>query len=81
MPLFQTVAQAVADVGDMFPQSGYVFQDMKGTETRYGYQEVARHCAEASPERRRRARRLGPYQAFIPTLAAQLADVERHAAA
>jgi fatty-acyl-CoA synthase len=42
MPLFQTVAQAVADVGDMFPQSGYVFQDMKGTETRYSYQEVAR---------------------------------------
>jgi len=46
-----------------------------------GYKDVARLCAEASPERRRRASRLGPYQAFFPALAAQLADVERHAAA
>ena len=47
----------------------------------FGYKDVARLCAEASPERRRRASRLGPYQAFFPTLAAQLADVDRHAAA
>jgi methionyl-tRNA formyltransferase len=47
----------------------------------FGYKDVARLCAEASPERRRRASRLGPYQAFFPALAAQLADVDRHAAA
>ena len=47
----------------------------------FGYKDVARLCAEAPPERRRRASRLGPYQAFFPALAAQLADVERYAAA
>ena len=40
MSLFSTVAEAVANVGAMFPESGYVFQDMKGIETRYSYTEV-----------------------------------------
>lgn len=47
----------------------------------FGYKDVARLLAEASPEDRRRASRLGPYRAFFPALAAQLPDVERHAAA
>jgi fatty-acyl-CoA synthase len=42
MPMFETVAQAVAEVGARYPESGYVFQDMKGTETRYAYTEVER---------------------------------------
>ena len=46
----------------------------------FGYKDVARLLAEASAERRRRASRLGPYRAFFPALAAQLPDVERHAA-
>jgi hypothetical protein len=33
MPLFSTVSQAVAEVGAMFPGTGYTFQDMKGVET------------------------------------------------
>lgn len=47
----------------------------------FGYKDVVRLWTEASPERRRRASCLGPYQAFFPALAAQLADVERSAAA
>lgn len=46
-----------------------------------GYKDLARLLAEASPEDRRRASRLGPYRAFFPRLAAQLPDQERHAAA
>lgn len=45
MPLFRTVAECVADVGQQFPQMGYVFQDMKGEETWMPYTEVERATA------------------------------------
>jgi methionyl-tRNA formyltransferase len=47
----------------------------------FGYRDVARLCAEASPERRRRAIGLGPYQRYFPALAALLANIDRHTAA
>ena len=59
MPLFQTVAQAVAEVGDKFPLNGYVFQDMKGAETRYGYQEVARLTSQRAAAMQRMGLRKG----------------------
>jgi acyl-CoA synthetase (AMP-forming)/AMP-acid ligase II len=40
MSLFATVAQAVEQVGAMFPDSGYVFQNMRGIETSYSYLQV-----------------------------------------
>ena len=40
MTVFHTVSQAVAEVGELCPHSGYVFQDMKGVEPRYSYREV-----------------------------------------
>ncbi len=40
MTVFRTVSQAVAEVGELAPHAGYVFQDMKGVETRYSYREV-----------------------------------------
>ncbi len=45
MSLFPTVAQAIAEVGKHFPQSGYVFQDMRGNETSYDYSKVERLTA------------------------------------
>lgn len=46
MPLFSTVAQAVAEVGTRFPESGYVFQDMKGEEVNYAYSKVEELTAQ-----------------------------------
>jgi fatty-acyl-CoA synthase len=45
MPRYQTIAEAISKVGIDFPQNGYVFQDLKGNETHYGYVEVERLTA------------------------------------
>jgi fatty-acyl-CoA synthase len=59
MPMFQTVAQAVAEVGARFPASGYVFQDMKGVETRYAYSEVERLTAHRAHAMQKLGLRMG----------------------
>ncbi len=45
MPLFETVSAAVAGIGKLYPQNGYVFQDMRGEETAYSYPQVERLTA------------------------------------
>jgi acyl-CoA synthetase (AMP-forming)/AMP-acid ligase II len=40
MPLFSTVSEAIARVGEVFPHAGYVFQNMRGEETWYTYTQV-----------------------------------------
>ncbi|MBT3219859.1 MAG: fatty acyl-AMP ligase [Proteobacteria bacterium] len=45
MPLFTTVAEAISKVGNTFPENGYVFQDLKGNETRYTFAEIDSHTA------------------------------------
>ncbi len=45
MPLFETLAQTVAEVGTRFPHHGYVFQDLRGVETEYVYPELERVTA------------------------------------
>ncbi|HHO50983.1 MAG TPA: fatty acyl-AMP ligase [Deltaproteobacteria bacterium] len=44
-PTFSTVAQAIAEVGELFPDHGFVFQDLKGEETSYDFPEVERQTA------------------------------------
>ncbi|MEQ1503147.1 MAG: fatty acyl-AMP ligase [Myxococcota bacterium] len=39
-PAFPTVADAVANVGGLFPNNGFVFQDLEGNETEYSYLQV-----------------------------------------
>lgn len=39
-PGFTTVAEAIEKVGSLFPENGYVFQDLEGNETSYTYIEV-----------------------------------------
>ncbi|MCB9665586.1 MAG: fatty acyl-AMP ligase [Alphaproteobacteria bacterium] len=45
MPLFDTVADAVAGIATKFPEQGYVFQDMQGTETWMPFAEVEQRTA------------------------------------
>jgi fatty-acyl-CoA synthase len=45
-PAFRTIAEAVAEVGKLFPQNGYVFQNLEGVETAYTYIEVERETAK-----------------------------------
>jgi len=42
---FDTIAQAIADIGGHFPENGYTFQDMTGAETRYTFPEIERATA------------------------------------
>ncbi|MBX2796237.1 MAG: fatty acyl-AMP ligase [Myxococcales bacterium] len=44
-PSFTTVAQAIAEVGHLFPDHGFVFQDLKGAETSYDFPELERETA------------------------------------
>ena len=43
---YRTVAEAVASVGRDFPEQGFVFQDMRGNETRYSFVELERLTAQ-----------------------------------
>lgn len=44
-PTFSTVAQAIAEVGELFPNHGFVFQDLKGEETSYDFPDVEQQTA------------------------------------
>ncbi len=43
--MFRTVAQAIAEVGQHFPENDFVFQDLKGEETSYSFVDVEAHTA------------------------------------
>ena len=43
--MFRTVAQAIAEVGQRFPEHDFVFQDLKGEETSYTFVDVEAHTA------------------------------------
>jgi fatty-acyl-CoA synthase len=45
-PGFETVAEAIEKVGQLFPDHGYVFQDLQGNETAYSYPEVEVETAQ-----------------------------------
>jgi fatty-acyl-CoA synthase len=45
MPRYQTVAQALANLGADFPENGQVYQDLEGKETRYSFAELERATA------------------------------------
>lgn len=55
MAFFDTVADAVAHIGERFPDHGYVFQDSAGEETFYAYPEVARLTASRAAALQRSA--------------------------
>ncbi len=40
MEPWTTLAQAIAEVGHLYPDNGFTFQDLKGRETRYGFLEM-----------------------------------------
>ena len=42
---FSTVAQAIAEVGALFPHHGFVFQDLRGEETSYDFPDLERETA------------------------------------
>jgi acyl-CoA synthetase (AMP-forming)/AMP-acid ligase II len=42
---FRTVAQAIAEVGLHYPEHDFVFQDLKGNETRYSFVELEQNTA------------------------------------
>ena len=41
MPDFSTLAEAVAGIGDLYPDNGFTFQDHGGRETTYSFPEIA----------------------------------------
>mgnify|MGYP000076317884 CR=1 FL=1 len=43
--MFRTVAQAIAEVGQHYPEHDFVFQDLKGEETAYTFVDVEEHTA------------------------------------
>ena len=43
MTPFRTVAQVIAEVGQHYPEHDFVFQDLKGNETRYDFVELERN--------------------------------------
>jgi len=45
-PTFRTVAEAAARIGSLFPDHGFVFQDIEGKETGYTYPQVERETAK-----------------------------------
>lgn len=45
-PAFRTIAEAVARVGELFPQHGFVFQDLEGKETSYSFVDIERETAK-----------------------------------
>jgi fatty-acyl-CoA synthase len=44
-PNFRTVAEAVAEVGKLWPDRGHVYQDLDGAETALNFPEIERHTA------------------------------------
>lgn len=63
MSQFETIAQAIAQVGQVFPGNTYVFQDMNGVETEYTFpqieQDTARRAAALQQMGLRKGDRLG----------------------
>ncbi len=45
MPRFDTVAQAIAEVGSHYPDLGFVFQNLKGDESSFPFPELERATA------------------------------------
>jgi len=45
MSMFRTVAQAVAEVGQHYPENDFVFQDLRGNETSYSFVELEKNTA------------------------------------
>ncbi|MEQ1566576.1 MAG: fatty acyl-AMP ligase [Myxococcota bacterium] len=44
-PAYRTVAEAIANIGTLYPKHGFVFQDLDGKETSYDFPEVERQTA------------------------------------
>ncbi len=45
LPAFRTVSEAIARVGEFYPEHDFVFQDMDGKETRYDFVHMERDTA------------------------------------
>ncbi|MBW1880532.1 MAG: acyl--CoA ligase, partial [Deltaproteobacteria bacterium] len=45
MSEFRTIAEAVAGIGVLYPERTFVFQDMRGDETTYRFQDLERDTA------------------------------------
>ena len=45
MPHFDTISDAIANIGTHYPDKGFVFQDMKGNEKEYLFSEMANETA------------------------------------
>ncbi|MEN0062385.1 MAG: fatty acyl-AMP ligase [Myxococcota bacterium] len=45
-PRFETIAQAVAEVGNLYPDLGFTFQDAKGAETAYTFPQMEGETAK-----------------------------------
>jgi len=45
MNRYETVAEALENIGRWVPQNGFTFQDMKGEETRFGFEKLAEETA------------------------------------